>query len=321
MTPAPPFTHTGVDYAGPLTIKMSTIRNAKQTKAYVAVFVCFAVKAIHLEIVSDLTTEAFLACLDRFIARRGLPQTIHSDNATNFQGACNKLRDLYKFLTNKSTQQNISAHLRSQEIQWEFIPPSAPAFGGLWEAGVKSFKHHLVRVVGEQVLTFEELCTISCRIEAMLNSRPLTALKTDPNDLEALTPGHFLIGRPLNRDHSSTQANRFHRWERLVSFQQHMWARWSKEYLHQLQTRTKNYKDKLTVNVGQLVLVQNENFPPLQWPLGKIICINPGEDRLTRVAIIKTAKGIIKRQINKLAFLPIDMETQPTAGENVNVNS
>lgn len=147
-----------------------------------------SVKAVHLKLVSDLTTEAFLATFNRFVARRGLPSSVYSDCGTNFVGASKKLFDL---ANNPKTQEQLSSTFT---CNWQFNPPSVPHFGGLWEAAVRSTKHFLVRIMGNQVLTLEELSTVLYRIESALNSRPLTPSSNDPNDLECLTPGHFLIG-------------------------------------------------------------------------------------------------------------------------------
>lgn len=308
VTPSPPFQNTGVDYAGPLSIKLSSTRNAKHGTAYIALFVCLSTKAIHLEIVSDLSTKAFLAALDRFVSRRGLPRTIHSDNGTNFVGANNVLKDLQKFLSSHHTQKEITQHLLEQRIDWHFIPPRAPAFGGLWEAGVKSMKHHLHRSIGDTKLTFEELSTVVSKIEAILNSRPITPISNDPNDLSSLTAGHFLIGRPLISKADSnllhTPCNRLQRWQIVTKIQQTFWDRWSRDYLNQLQVRTKNYKKEIPIEVGQLAILHREDCAPLHWPLGRIIYLQPGKDGIPRVATIKTVSGIYSRPINKLSILP-----------------
>lgn len=140
------------------------------------------VKAVHLEAVSDLTSEAFIATLRRFVARHGSPTLIWSDNGTNFVGANRELKEMYDVYSTLG-------------IEWR---ERSPHFGGLWEAAVKSAKTHLCRVVGDVKLTFEELSTVLTQIEACLNSRPLVPVNVpDEDGIEVLTPGHFLIGRPL----------------------------------------------------------------------------------------------------------------------------
>ena len=160
-------------------------------------FVSLTVKAVHLKVVSDFTTEAFIACLRRFIARRGKPSLIWSDNGTNFVGAANEVKQLVHFLNRRATQEPISDFLSSQMIEWRFIPQRAPHIGGLWEAAVKSMKKHLRKVAREVKLTFEELSTVVAQIEACLNSRPLVSLASGDEGLKVLTPGHFLIGQAL----------------------------------------------------------------------------------------------------------------------------
>ena len=193
-----PFQTTGVDYAGPFLLKLGRVRKPVMVKSYLAIFVCFSTKAVHIEVVSDLSTEAFLSTLRRFVARRGLPSTVYSDNGSNFIGAHNDLFDLYRFLESSDVLTSIQSFLLSNKISWHHSPERAPHFGGLWEAAVKSTKHHLKRVVGSHPLTFEEFTTVATQIEAYLNSRPLGPLTShSPDGMAPLTPGHFLVGRPL----------------------------------------------------------------------------------------------------------------------------
>ena len=118
VSPSPPFTTTGIDYAGPLLLKRGYTRKPQIVKAYLAVFVCLSTKAVHLEVVSDLTTEAFLAALRRFISERGRPQAIHTDNGSNFIGAKNDLQDLTRLLLSADTSAAVHSYLLENHIQW-----------------------------------------------------------------------------------------------------------------------------------------------------------------------------------------------------------
>ena len=238
-----PFLDVGVDYCGPLYIKERRFRNRNKLKVYVAIFVCMGTKAVHLELVSDLTTEAFIASLKRFFSRRGISRTIHSDNATNFVGASRELAELYNLFESDEHKKTVNKFLIQQKVTWNFIPPRSPHFGGLWEAAVKSSKHHLFRTVGDTLLTFEQLETFIIEIEGILNSRPISPMSPDPNDLQPLTPGHFLIGGPLmsfpQMDLTDINSNRLSSWQHAQKLRQHFWKRWQKEYLHQLTVRSK----------------------------------------------------------------------------------
>jgi hypothetical protein len=145
--------------------------------------------------------------------------------------------------------------------------PSAPHMGGLWESAVKSAKHHLKRVAGNALFSFEEMQTLLTQIEACLKSRPLTPLSSDPNDLNPLTPGHFLTGAPLNaipeQDTTFTATNRLFRWQRVSQAQQHFWKRWSKEYLGHLQHRRKWKRSTPDVTINDLVIIREDNTPPV----------------------------------------------------------
>ncbi|CAG7665201.1 unnamed protein product, partial [Allacma fusca] len=271
---SPPFTHTGVDYAGPVQIRESLRRNARTSKAYIAVFVCLCTKAVTLELVSDLTTSAFLAALTRFSCRRIKPRTIKSDNGTTFVGANRELQDLWNLMKEQQFDQDVVRVLANGGTEWTFIPPAAPHQGGLWEAAVKSAKFHLRRVIGKTILTFELYDTLLKEVEACLNSRPLCSLTSDPNDLTALTPGHFLTGQPPmaipSPDLTHLKVNRLDRWQQQQQMKQHFWNRWHQEYLQQLQRRTKWKTKEKNVEVGYLAVIQDDQQPPQFWKLGRI---------------------------------------------------
>ncbi len=195
--PSSPFDSTGIDFAGPFTVWQGHTRKPVLLKSYACLFVCFATRAVHLELCADLSTEEFLAALRRFCARWGTPSNVYSDNGSNFLGARNEIRELQRM--SFDSNQSLSHFCSEASIQWHFIPPRTPHFGGLWESGVKSMKTLLRKMVTPHPLRFHELSSILTEVEAVLNSRPLTLLHTtDASDDIVLTPGHFLIGRPMN---------------------------------------------------------------------------------------------------------------------------
>lgn len=183
--------------------------------------------------------------------------------------------------------------------------------GGLWEAAVKSFKRHLLRTVDPLVLTFEEFSTLTTKIEAILNSRPITPLSTDPNDLQALTPGHFLIGRPLTSipdpNLLELKINKLSRWQHVQYLNQQFWARWRKEYLQELNVRSKWHNSKTeNIQIGTMVTLQEDNLPPLRWIMGRIVEVHPGDDGVVRVVSVRTKNGVYKRNVKKVCILPIE---------------
>ena len=307
VTPSAVFSRTGMDFAGPFTIKKDHTRRPVLIKCYICVFVCFSTKASHLEAVSDFTTEAFTASLRRFIARRGLPRTSFLTMAqTLWELLMNlKICTLFSLLTLCKT---LSRFLSSQHVIWHFSPERAPHFGGLWEATVKSTKFHLKCVVGAQKLTYEELHTLLCQVECCLNSRPLLPLNSHPDDgVEVLTPGHFLVGRHLQAlpelDHTCTKLPLLKRWSLCQALSQHFWKRWSQEYLQQLQRITKWRTPSRNIQPGDVVLIKEDSLVSTHWPMGRIVTTFPGKDGHIRVATVQTQSGIYKRPVAKLVLL------------------
>lgn len=308
VTASRPFANCGIDYAGPFLVRPVKSKRSIPIKIYLCLIVCFATKATHLELVSDLSTEGFLAALRRFTSRRGKPENIYSDNGKNFIGAITELR---KLLNNNL--ERIQNALSAEKISWHLIPPRAPHFGGIWEAAVKSAKHHIRRVVGNTILTYEDFNTLVIQIEGILNSRPLCPLSDDPQDMQPLTPAHFLIGQSLtqlpeeNLEH--VKDNSLSRFQRIQSLKQGFWRRWSNEYLSELQIRSKwkaSDGSEKRMERGALVLVKEDGVPPQRWVLARIVDLHPGSDGVVRVATIKTVQGIYKRPLVKLCQLPVD---------------
>ncbi|GFT50524.1 integrase catalytic domain-containing protein [Trichonephila clavipes] len=278
VCPSSVFQRTGIDFAGPFLIRSSKGRGIRNIKYYICVFVCLATKAVHLEVISDLTSKAFIACLKRFMARRGKPSEIFCNQGTNFYGASRNLRKEFLQLMKEDA---VHQFLVTDNITFHFNPSSAPHFGGIWETTVKSFKFHLNRGVGVTSLTFEELSMLSSQIEACLNSWPLFVLSSSTDDPCVLTPGHFLIGKAFTTISQPTVSDNLHhcdRWRLLTRITQHFWNRWSSEYLKLLQSRSKWRIVQKNLDIEDLVLIKHDNSPPLQWKLEKVTKTFPGKD-------------------------------------------
>lgn len=324
------FSFVGVDFAGYFLIKLADKRNAPFTKCYVSLFICLTTKAIHLELVSDLSTDAFIAALNRFVSRRGKPNRIHSDFGSNFKGAAIELPNLLSQATSEASKL-VQQELLRQSIEWRFIPARAPHFGGLWEAGVKSMKNHLYKILHGTKLRFEDFNTVLTQIEAVLNSRPLYAINDDVNDNEVLTPGHFLIGQAITAipypDVTHIILNSLGRYQFLQRLVQEFWKNWSSEYLTQFQIRKKWKTPHENIQIGQIVLVKEDNLPPASWLYGRVVKTYAGNDSLVRSVDIQTRFGetrlkdhqpqktnIVSRPIHKLCLLPTEDNERLSAG-------
>jgi hypothetical protein len=308
-----PFVYTALDFAGPFILAVVPGRNPRLEKHYFCVFVCTATKAVHLELVGDLSTPAFIAGLIRFTSRRGLPKVIVSDGGRNFLGAKNELDALQEILNSPKFQSEVSVYAMGNGIEFRFNPPLGPHHGGLFEAAVKSAKFHLRRIVGDRHLSLEEFGTLLTQVEAALNSRPLMPLTSDPSDYEALTPAHFLIGDTLHavptEDLTNAKTTGLKRWQIVQQFAQNFWKRFVQEYLGTLQSRPKWCEPFPSVQPGILVLVKESDasFSSHKWNLARVTAVHPGPDGKVRVVDIKTPQGhVYRRPITRVAPLPID---------------
>jgi len=310
VTPDIVFENVGVDYAGPIYTKHGYVRKPTIVKSYVCVFVSLSVKAVHLELVSDLTSDCFISALRRFVARRGKPKLLWSDHGSNFVGAKRDLKELVKFLNSQMAQKDISEFCTTQHIEWKFIPERAPHFGGLWESAVRSMKYHFKRVVSDVKLTFEECYTVLTQIEACMNSRPLVALPCDGDGIDVLTPGHFLIGRPIESlpdpSFSYRPVSLLRRWDLCQNLIRQFWERWRQEYLTSLRAYNKWHKPSRNIQVNDIVILQDANLVPTKWPLGRVVKTFHGEDRLVRVVDVKTQSGVYRRPVTKVALLLVN---------------
>ena len=292
----PPFCQCGVDLFGPVIIK----QGRKRIKRWVVLFTCLTVRCIHLEVVEDCETDAFINSVRRFVNRRGCPTVIYSDNGSNFKGACTELKEFVR----KMDHEKIADFATSLTINWVFNPPSAPHMGGAWERLVRSVKEVMYGLVKNHILTDPQLLTLLTEAESIINSRPLTHLSEDVNDLGALTPNHILLGHHRNwasiADIEDCDVGSRKKYKQVQAIANVFWKRWKNEYLPTLMKRTKWKNENPTYSIGELVLLQDDDVKRGKWPLARITKVMPGSDDVIRTVEVRTKSGMYLRPVTKL---------------------
>ena len=296
----PPFTYTGVDCFGPFEVK----RGRSKVKRYGVIFTCLTLRAIHIEVANSLDTESFINALRRFIARRGQPEEMRSDNGGNFVRGERELREAIEGWN----QTQIHDYLLQRNIKWKFNPPAASHHGGVWERCIRTVRKVLKALPREQTMDDESLITLMCEVEAIVNGRPITKLSDDHRDLEPLTPNHLLLLRagpalpPGNFSKCDTYSNR--RWRQVQYLADVFWRRWVREYLPSLQERQKWQKQHRNFAVNDVVLVLDETKARNSWPLARILEVFPNrQDGLVRSVKLKTSTSVLTRPIDKIVLL------------------
>ena len=302
-----PFAAVGIDYFGPLYVHAGPLtrsmrKNPKLHKRYGCIFTCLRYRAVHIELASDLTTDSFINAVTRFVARRGPPRVIYSDNGSNFRGAETDVVHALKTWD----QERIGRELLRRDIQWYFNPPAASHQGGVWERLIRSVRKILHAMIGEHLVNEETLVTFLVEVEKILNSRPITRVSSDPSDLEPLTPNHILLLRhnPCSAPSEFEDSDKFQaRWKRVHILANEFWARWVKEYLPMLQERQKWLKQRRNFKVGDLVIMKDTNIPRGQWPKALVQETFPDSDGVVRQVLVRSATGVFRRDVRKLCLL------------------
>lgn len=297
-----PFTCVGVDYFGPMKVKVGR----RQEKRWGVLFTCLTVRAIHLEIAHSLTTDSCIMCIRNFIARRGIPEEIHSDNGTNLKGADRELREELRNVD----QVRIQEKFTSPVTEWIFNPPVAPHMGGSWERLVGSVKKILLETMPTRTPSDELLRCVLTVAENVVNSRPLTYIPVEAENTEALTPNHFLIGSSNGTQPPGEFTNRDligrKDWRIAQTLINSFWKRWVREYLPTLTRRSKWHQKAKPIQKGDIVIIVDENSPRNCWPKGVIVDTKPGKDGQVRQATVRTSEGnIYTRPAVKLAVLDV----------------
>ena len=315
---ATPFAVTGVDFTGTLYVKESN----GEHKAYICLFTCASTRAIHLEVVSDLSTESFMLAFRRFTSRRSLPSIMLSDNASTYLAAAEELKMLFE-------SDDIKEAFGRQGVDWQFIPKRAPWYGGFWERLIGLTKQAIKKTLGRAFISLEHLQTIVVEIEGMMNDRPLTYMYSDLQDPQPLTPAHLLYGRrlqqaprPLNDPEELVDPNFTdgmdlrNRVDKLTLLIQHFTSRWKREYLTSLREFSKLSKqNNQLIRTGDIVIVHDDNKPRLQWKLAIVEDLIKGKDGEVRAAHIRTSNYTTTRPISKLYPLEVHSEGSETASE------
>lgn len=299
---ATPFAVTGLDFAGPILTK----DEGKTHKSYVLLLTCSVTRAVHLEVVKDMSTASFLQAFRRFVARRGLCHTIYSDNAKTFHRASGELQKIWKTMRTEETLDYMS----HEGIKWKFIVERAAWWGGFWERMVRSVKTPLKKVLGCSYVTFEELSTISTEIEAVINSRPLTHVATDSKEPEPLTPAHFLVGRRIislpsqgGEPTASSADELSRRWKYRERLSTSLWRRWRKEYLCTLRSfHHTTPAASSNIQINDLVIIQDDFHPRQTWKTGRIIEVFPGRDGHIRSCVVRLPGGATVRRPVQLLY-------------------
>lgn len=296
------FSYTGIDYIGPFFVSIGRRRE----KRWVSIFSCLTTRAIHLEIAKDLSTDAVILCLRNFINRRGLPVRIRSDRGTNFVGASKE-----KFIFDEA---KLLDECAQRGIEWRFNTPANPSAGGAWERMVRSVKNVLAFTLNEKAPQVETFCSLLIEAENLINSRPLTHLPIENSEAEPLTPNHFLIGCPniLQTPAVPDKVCLKKQWQILQQLKQTFWKRWIQEYLPELTRRTKWHVPVKPIQIGDVVIICDDNETRGQWKRGIVEEVRIAADGQVRSAVVRTTTGKLRRPASKLAVLDVGGESSKT---------
>ena len=300
---APSFSVVGIDFHGPVFAKDVIGKEIIWSKGWIVIFVCAVTRGIHLEFVRDMSTATFWLAFQRFSNRRGLPNHVISDNAKTFKRAA---YDLSQFWEEKLVNMaEIKAKAANQRIDWHFIVEKSPWMGGFYERLNRSINDAFRKVLKKTFLTEFGLMSFLTSVERMINSRPLTALRSDVDEITPVTPAQLIIGRDLEQLPIGVENFKEFSVDKIAKHRQtlseHFWRRWKNEYLQELAIRQKwcgNQNSRLKVN--DIVLVVKENHSQIHWPLGRIIELQSGRDNIVRSALVKVEGGVIRRPISQL---------------------
>ena len=228
---------------------------------------------------------------------------MRSDNGTNFVGA---ERELFRSIDKEKVQSSMT----SEKIDWRFNPPGASHMGGIWERVIRSIRSTLTSLMRNHGtrLDDEGLRTLMTEVEAIVNSRPLTTVSSDVDDLQALTPAHLLTMKPSalmapSGEFVSADIYARKRWRRVQYMTNLFWTRWQREYLVTLQSRQKWTGQRKNLQIGDVVLIKDENTPRNSWALGRVKETEPDRHGTVRTVTVQTKSSELRRPVAKLVLI------------------
>ncbi|KAL1269115.1 hypothetical protein QQF64_031404 [Cirrhinus molitorella] len=295
----PPFYSTGVDCFGPFPVKIGR----RSEKRWGIIYKCLTTRAVHLDLLHSMDLDSFLMSLRRFVARRGSPAELYSDQGTNFRGGEKELNEWFNRMSS-----DLQQLLAKQKIAFHFNPPAAPHFGGTWEREVKSVKTALYTVLGSQSVSEEVLLTVLLEVESILNSKPLGYTSSSVADLDAITPSVLLMGRldgtlpPVVYPKIEGLSRR--RWRHCQVLADHFWSRFIRSYLPTLQCRQKWRDTQADLTKGSVVMLMDPQHPRAYWPIGRVIAAHPSKDGCVRSADIQVKDRVYTRPVARLIPIP-----------------
>ena len=293
----------GVDYAGPLRYRVT---NKREGKAYVLLYACSLTRGLFLELLPSLETSEFLSSLKRFIARRGRPERIYSDNGRTFVGAA-------KWIKTVMTDETVNDFLARQNIKWQFNLSRAPWWGGQFERMVGLVKRALYKTIGNGYLSWKELQEVLLDVEVALNNRPLSYVEDDVQ-LPTLTPNALLFGQtntlPEIATHHIDDTDLRKRAKHLQRCKQAMWNRWTKEYLRGLRERhnLNHPGNRPGLSMGKVVIIKSDEQNRGKWPLGIVVELITGRDGVVRAAKLRAGKAYLERAVQHLYPLELSCD-------------
>ncbi len=304
----PAFYSTGMDCFGPFSVKIGR----RVEKRWGIIWKCLTTRCVHLDILSSIDTDSFLMAFRRFVARRGTPFELWSDQGTNFKGGERELHEAFKGMS-----PDLQKQLAKQKVHFRFNPPGAPHFGGAWEREIRSVKSALYVSVGAQSVTEEVLRTVLTEIEGILNSKPLGYISSDISDINPVTPSHLLMGRldgslPQVVYPQSEMISR-KRWRHSQILTDLFWSAFIKYYLPNLQTRSKWQKDVEDIAIGNVVMLVDPQLPRAMWLIGKVINVMPSKDGHIRTAEVLIKDRTYTRPVSRMIVLPAIPEDADTS--------